>query len=81
MTPRHVEAILPANAPGSKKLRELDSYRYHASRHASEQDRRREREAYARGDEFRRSTYGDVFERWDTIRAELTTRLARSTTI
>lgn len=25
-------------------------------------DRRREREAYARGDEFRRHSYGDVFE-------------------
>jgi very-short-patch-repair endonuclease len=41
---------------------ELDSYRYHHSRHAWEQDRRREREARARGDEFRRYTYGDVFE-------------------
>jgi hypothetical protein len=41
---------------------ELDSYRYHGSRHAREQDRRREREAYARGDEFRRYTHGDVFE-------------------
>ena len=41
---------------------ELDGYRYHASRHAWEQDRRRERDARARGDEFRRYTYGDVFE-------------------
>jgi very-short-patch-repair endonuclease len=41
---------------------ELDGYRYHSSRHAWEQDRRREREARARGDEFRRYTYGDVFE-------------------
>jgi hypothetical protein len=41
---------------------ELDSYRYHSSRHAWEQDRHREREARARGDEFRRYTYGDVFE-------------------
>jgi very-short-patch-repair endonuclease len=41
---------------------ELDSYRYHASRHAFERDRRREREAYARGDQHRRYTYGDVFE-------------------
>ena len=41
---------------------ELDSYRFHNSRHAWEQDRRREREAYARGDEFRRYTYGDVLE-------------------
>jgi hypothetical protein len=41
---------------------ELDSYRYHRSRHAWEADRRREREAHARGDEFRRYTWGDVFE-------------------
>jgi very-short-patch-repair endonuclease len=41
---------------------ELDSYRYHRSRHAWEQDRRREREAYARGDQLRRYTYGDVFD-------------------
>jgi len=41
---------------------ELDSYRFHSSRHAWEKDRQREREAYARGDEFRRYTYGDVFE-------------------
>jgi hypothetical protein len=41
---------------------ELDSYRYHRSRHAWEADRRREREAYARGDEFRRYTWSDVFE-------------------
>ena len=41
---------------------ELDSYRFHNSRHSWERDRRREREAYARGDDFRRYTYGDVFE-------------------
>src|SRR5690349_1157015 len=41
---------------------ELDSYRYHATRHAWEEDRRREREAHARGDQHRRFTYGDVFE-------------------
>jgi very-short-patch-repair endonuclease len=41
---------------------ELDGYRYHHSRHAWERDRRREREARARGDEFRRFTYGDVLE-------------------
>ena len=42
---------------------ELDSYRYHRSRYAWEQDRRREREAYARGDDLRRYTWDDVFER------------------
>lgn len=41
---------------------ELDSFRYHGSRHAWELDRRREREARARGDEFRRYTWSDVFE-------------------
>ena len=41
---------------------ELDGYRFHSSRHAWENDRRREREARARGDDFRRYTYGDVFE-------------------
>lgn len=50
---------------------ELDSYRFHQSRHAWEQDRRREREARARGDEFRRYTWGDVFEAPELMLAEL----------
>jgi very-short-patch-repair endonuclease len=50
---------------------ELDGYRYHHSRHAWEQDRRREREAHARGDDFRRYTYGDVFEHPRQMLAEL----------
>jgi hypothetical protein len=50
---------------------ELDSYTYHSSRYAWEQDRRREREAYARGDDFRRYTYGDVFEQPARMLAEL----------
>lgn len=41
---------------------ELDSYAFHNSRHAWEQDRRREREAYARGDQHRRYTWRDVSE-------------------
>ena len=41
---------------------ELDGFRYHRTRHAWEQDRRRERAARARGDEFRRYTYRDVIE-------------------
>ena len=48
--------------PESRLTVELDGYRYHRSRHAWEQDRRREREAHARGDDFRRYTYGDVLE-------------------
>lgn len=55
---------------------ELDSYRYHASRHAWEQDRRREREAHARGDQFRRYTYGDVLEEPRLMLAELRELLA-----
>jgi hypothetical protein len=50
---------------------ELDSYRYHRSRYAWEQDRRREREARARGDEFRRYTYADVFEEPDPMLSDL----------
>ena len=56
---------------------ELDSYRYHSSRHAWEQDRRREREAHARGDEFRRYTYGDVFEDSRLMMAELRVLLVK----
>jgi very-short-patch-repair endonuclease len=56
---------------------ELDSYRYHHSRHAWEQDRRREREARARGDEFRRYTYGDVFEHPKPMLVELRALLPR----
>ena len=41
---------------------EIDSYRFHQSRHAWERDREREREAYARGDDFRRYTPRDVVE-------------------
>jgi putative AbiEi antitoxin of type IV toxin-antitoxin system len=50
---------------------ELDSYRYHSSRHAWELDRRREREAHARGDQFRRYTRDDVFEAPEQMLAEL----------
>jgi very-short-patch-repair endonuclease len=50
---------------------ELDSYRYHRSRQAWEQDRSREREAYARGDQFRRYTWADVFEDARLMLAEL----------
>jgi very-short-patch-repair endonuclease len=49
--------------PEQRLTVELDGYQFHNSRHSWEQDRRREREARARGDDFRRYTYGDVFER------------------
>ena len=57
--------------PDQRLTVELDSYRYHASRYAWEQDHRREREARARGDEFRRYTYGDVFEKPRLMLSEL----------
>lgn len=48
--------------PDHRLTVELDSYTYHSSRRAWEQDRRREREAHARRDRLRRYTHGDVFE-------------------
>jgi hypothetical protein len=41
---------------------ELDSFRYHNSRHSWEQGYHRERAAYKRRDRYRRYTYRDVFE-------------------
>ncbi len=56
---------------------ELDSYTFHNSRHSWEADRRRERQAYARGDQFRRFTWGDVFERPEPMLRELISALSR----
>ena len=55
---------------------ELDSYRFHNTRHAWENDRRREREARARGDDFRRYTWADVVEAPGPIVTELRAVLA-----
>jgi very-short-patch-repair endonuclease len=57
--------------PDRRVTVELDSYRFHHSRHAWEQDRRRERDARARGDDFRRYTWADVFEQPGQMLAEL----------
>jgi very-short-patch-repair endonuclease len=57
---------------------ELDSYRYHHTRHAWEQDRQRERQARARGDEFRRYTWHDVDEDPEPMLADLGRLLGRS---
>jgi Transcriptional regulator, AbiEi antitoxin len=57
---------------------ELDSYTFHNSRHAWELDHRREREARQRGDDFRRFTYDDVFERWPEVEAELRAECSRA---
>ena len=48
--------------PGARLTVELDGYRYHHTRRAWQQDRRRDRAARARGDELRRYTWADVFE-------------------
>ncbi len=56
---------------------ELDSYRYHSSRHAWELDRKRERAAYARGDEHRRYTHDDVFVHPRAMLRELRALLQR----
>ena len=63
--------------PEKRLTVELDSYRYHHTRHAWEQDRRRERRARARGDEFRRYTWGDVYEDRRFMLAELRALLAK----
>jgi hypothetical protein len=57
--------------PEQRLTVELDGYRFHRSRYAWERDRRREREARARGEEFRRYTHGDVFESPRLMLAEL----------
>jgi hypothetical protein len=57
--------------PAHRLTVELDSYTFHNSRHAWEQDRRREREARRRGDQHRRYTWTDVFEEPEPMLAEL----------
>jgi very-short-patch-repair endonuclease len=60
---RHVDGrYVDCRWPTQRLTVELDGYRYHATRHAFEQDREREREARARGDEFRHYTWRDVDE-------------------
>jgi very-short-patch-repair endonuclease len=57
--------------PGHRLTVELDSYRFHHSRHAWERDHARERAARARGDDYRRYTHADVFEDPGPMLAEL----------
>jgi hypothetical protein len=64
-------SLVDCRWPERRLTVELDSYRYHHSRHAWEQDRRREREARVRGDEFRRYTYADVFDEIELMLSEL----------
>jgi hypothetical protein len=51
---------------------ELLSYTFHNSRYAWQQDQLRQREAYARGDEFRTYTWDDVFVESGPMILELT---------
>jgi hypothetical protein len=69
---KHVDCRWPTH----RLTVELDSYRYHHTRRAWEQDRKREREAHARGDQHRRYTYADVFETPRQMLTELTELLA-----
>ena len=62
--------------PAHKLTVELDSYKFHNSRRAWEKDRHREREARARGDDFRRYTYDDVMVHPRLMMRELTTCLS-----
>jgi hypothetical protein len=61
--------------PEHKLTVELDTYRYHSTRHAWEKDQRRERKARKRGD-YRRYVWGDVFEAEAELVAELSPALA-----
>jgi len=62
--------------PDYKVTAELNSYRYHHTRHAWEADHEREREARQRGDEFRVFTWRDVVEDPGYMLAELRKLLA-----
>jgi very-short-patch-repair endonuclease len=53
--------------PELKLTVELDSYRFHNSRYAWEQDRERERQARDRGDEFRRYTWRDITQDAESV--------------
>jgi very-short-patch-repair endonuclease len=65
-------------SPDHQLTVELDSYRNHNSRHAWEQDRRRERQAHARGDQLRRYAYNDVLDSPRLMLSELRALLSRA---
>jgi very-short-patch-repair endonuclease len=77
-TNRRVDAhYVDCRWPEHRLTVELDSYRYHGTRHAWEQDRQREREARARGDEFRRYSWRDVVEEPERMLEDLRALLSR----
>ena len=63
--------------PEARLTVELDGYKAHDSRHAWEQDRERERDARARGDEFRRYSWRDVAEEPEPMLEDLRSLLSR----
>jgi hypothetical protein len=81
LTAHHLPLPLTNRLAGTKRVDcrwpdhaltvELDSYRYHRSRHAWEEDRRRDREAFTRGESIRRYTWRDVVEDPGLMLAEL----------
>jgi very-short-patch-repair endonuclease len=77
VNPRVDGRFVDCRWPAHRLTVELDSYRYHKSRHAWEQDYQREREARARGDEFRRYTWRDVEEEPEPMLADLRGLLGR----
>ena len=76
---RHMDGrYVDCRWPKQRLTVELDGYRYHHTRHAWEQDRQREREARARGDEFRRYTWSDVAEDPEPMLTDLLRLLVRA---
>lgn len=63
--------------PEQRLTVELDSFRWHNSRYSWQQGHRREREAHARRDKFRRYAWEDVFEDRRAMLAELSALLPR----
>ena len=80
--PQHARARLsrpaapPRPAPTEDKPARRRATAGLHTRHAWEQDRHREREAHARGHDFRRYTYADVLENPALMLAELTALLS-----
>ncbi len=63
--------LIDCRWPDRKLTIELDSYTYHATKYAWKQDRRRDREAYDRGDRLRRFIYDEVFDEPEYVLAEM----------
>ena len=73
---RLLEGYVDCRWPHLGLIVELDSYRFHGSRHAWERDRNRDRAARRRGEEMIRFTPDDVFGHPDEVLAHTRERLA-----